>query len=113
MKAKLVAKEKIAKLKLKHLEQKQRLEREMQEEMNKQIELMKEKMKKKAEEKRFRLELLQARQGLEEVSLKHQVIEEVECRGYLLPEEKNVQFQEPQVKWDLHNSHFPTFKNQV
>ena len=72
LKAKLVAKEKIAKLKLKHLEQKQRLEREMQEEMNrqqeemnKQIELMKEKMKKKAEEKRFRLELLQARQGLE------------------------------------------------
>ena len=80
LKAKLVAKEELAKLKLKHLEQKQRLEREMQEEMNrqqekmnKQIELIKEKMK-KAEEKKFCLELLQAHQGLEEVSLKHQVI---------------------------------------
>ena len=37
----------------------------------------------------------------------------MERGGYLLPEEKNAQFQEPQVKWDLHNSHFPTFKNQV
>ena len=62
-----------------------------QEEMNKQIELIKEKMKKKAKEKRFSLELLQARQGLEEVSLECQVIEkEVECGGYLPPEKKNV-----------------------
>ena len=34
LKAKLVAKEELTKLKLKHLEQKQRLEREMQEEIN-------------------------------------------------------------------------------
>ena len=50
LKTKLVAKEELAKLKLQHLEQKQRLETEMQEEMNrqqeemnKQIELMKKK----------------------------------------------------------------------
>ena len=80
LKAKLVAKEELAKLKLKHLKQKQHVEREMQEEMNrqqeemnKQIELMKEQMK-KAEEKRFSLVLLQARQVLEEVSLERQVI---------------------------------------
>ena len=106
LKAKLVAKEELAKLKLRHLEQKQRLEREMQEEMNKQ--------KKKAEEKRLSLELLQARQGLEEVSFECQVIEEeMEHGGYLLPEEKNAQFQEPQVKWDLDNSNFPIFENQA
>ena len=110
LKAKLVAKEELAKLKLKHLEQKQRLEREMQEEMNKQLEFM----KKKAGEKTFSLELLQARQGLEEVSLERQVIEEeMERGGYLPPEEKNAQFQEPQVKWDLDNSNFPTFENQA
>ena len=45
----------------------------MQEEMNNQ--------KKKAEEKRFSLELLPARQGLEEVSLERQVIEEEMERG--------------------------------
>ena len=56
--------------------------------MNKQLEFM----KRKAEEKRFSLELLQACQELEEVSLEHQVIEEMECGGYLLPEEKNAQF---------------------
>ena len=63
-KAKLAAKEELAKLKLKLLEQKQRLEREMQEEMNKQLEIMKQKRKKKAEEKRFSLEFLQACQSL-------------------------------------------------
>ena len=47
LKAKLVAKEELAKLKLKHLEQKQRLEREMQEKMNKQLEFIKKKLKKK------------------------------------------------------------------
>ena len=36
----------------------------------------------------------------------------MECRGYLLPE-KNTQFQKSQVKWDLQNSHFPTFENQA
>ena len=84
-----------------------------QEEMNKQLELMKEKMKKKAEEKRFSLELLQAHQGLEKVSLECQVVEEVKRGGYLQPEEKNAQFQESQVKWDLQNSPFPTFENQA
>ena len=68
LKAKLVAKEELAKLKIKHLEQKQHFEREMQKEMNRQLKLMKEKMK-KAEEKRFILKLLQAHQGLEEVLL--------------------------------------------
>ena len=67
----------------------------MKEEMNKQLEFM----KKIAEEKRFSLEFLQARQGLEEVSLERQVIEEeMERGGYLPPEEKNPQFQKPQVK---------------
>ena len=98
LKTKLVAKEELAKFKLQHLEQKQRLETEMQEEMNKQIELMKEKMKKKAEEKRFSLELLQACQGLEEVSLERQVIEkEVERGGYLPPEEKMRNFKSPKL----------------
>ena len=89
-----MAEEKHAQLKLNYLEQKQRLEIKMQEEMNrrqekkkqenvnKQLEL-KEGMK-KAEEKRFSLELLQARQDWEELILERPVIEEVE-RGIFCP----------------------------
>ena len=66
-----------------------------------------------SEEKRFSLELLQVRQGLEEVSLERQGIEEeVKRGGYLPTEEKKAQFQKPQVKWDLDNSNFPAFENQ-
>ena len=89
-----MAKEKHAQLKLKYLEQKQRLEREMQEEMNWRLEIkrqkyvnkqleLKEEMK-KAKEKRFSLELLQARQDWEELILERPVVEEVE-RGIFCP----------------------------
>ena len=50
---------------------------------------------------------------MEEVSLERQFVEEEERGGYLPPEEKNAQFQESQVKWDLQNSPFPTFENQA
>ena len=49
--------------------------------MNKQLKLRKEKMKKKDEEKKCSLELLQARQGLKEVSLERQVVKEEVERG--------------------------------
>ena len=81
---KLIVKEELAKLKLKHLEEKQRLEREI----------------KRQEEER---ELLQARQNLEEVSLERQVVEEeLERGGYLSSEvEKRPTFQEPPITLDL------------
>ena len=78
-KAKLVAKEELARLKLQHLQEKLRIESEESERKRKEAE--------EEERRKHNLEMLKARQELDQASLELQVVEEKLDRGeYLAPD---------------------------
>ena len=83
--AKLVAKEEVAKLKLKQLEEKKELERKQQRERRLADEGRRCPEEDREKEQQFNLELLKARHEIEEASLERQVIEEEIERGWYLP----------------------------
>ena len=78
-KAKLVAKEELARLMLQHLEERLRIESEESDRKRKEAE--------EDERRKHNLEMLKARQELEQASLKRQVVEEeLDRGGYLAPD---------------------------
>ena len=85
--AKLVAKEEVAKLKLKQLEEKRELERKQQRQRRRAEEERRCPEEKREEEKQFNIELLKARHEIEEAFLERQVIEEEIERGGYIPSE--------------------------
>ena len=85
--AKLVAKEEVAKLKLKQLEEKRELERKQQRQRRRAEEGRRRAEEEREEEEQFNLELLKARHEIEEASLERQVIEEEIERGGYIPSE--------------------------
>ena len=85
--AKLVAKEEVAKLKLKQLEEKRELERKQQRQRRRAEEESRRAEEEREEEEQFNLELLKARHEIEEASLERQVIEEKIERGGYIPSE--------------------------
>ena len=93
--AKLVAKEEVAKLKLKQLEEKRELERKQQRqrkraEERRRSEEERRSAKEEREEEKFNLELLKARHEIEEAPLERQIIEEEIERGGYIPSESEI-----------------------
>ena len=102
--AKLVAKEEVAKLKLKQLEEKRELERKQQrqrrraeEESRREEEERRHAEQEREQEEQFNLELLKARHEIEEASLERQVIEEEIERGGYIPSESETKPLKPDI----------------